>query len=176
MFVWRNLAAALTSRSNRAIRSESLAKKTTYHTVVLTSTVLPGATRYGLAPILERLGIIGDGWIELQIMDDAQSAPRFFDGGALRIPGTTDRRGALSHHARQAAVCAGRGTHKAARNGAGDRWDGGWATGGQTDRGYRSGPLQSARSRSSMEKISPALMSMLRAKHTRPDTSLSLAS
>jgi UDPglucose 6-dehydrogenase len=32
----------------------ALAKKEGYHTVVLTSTVLPGATRYGLVPILER--------------------------------------------------------------------------------------------------------------------------
>jgi UDPglucose 6-dehydrogenase len=32
----------------------SLAKKTGYHLVVLTSTVLPGSTRYGLLPILER--------------------------------------------------------------------------------------------------------------------------
>jgi UDPglucose 6-dehydrogenase len=31
-----------------------LADKKTHHTVVLTSTVLPGATRYGLLPILER--------------------------------------------------------------------------------------------------------------------------
>ena len=31
----------------------ALADKSTYHTVVLTSTVLPGATRYGLLPILE---------------------------------------------------------------------------------------------------------------------------
>ena len=36
----------------------ALAKKQGYHTVVLTSTVLPGATRYGLLPILERCGII----------------------------------------------------------------------------------------------------------------------
>ena len=33
---------------------KALARKPGYHTVVLTSTVLPGATRYGLAPILER--------------------------------------------------------------------------------------------------------------------------
>ena len=33
---------------------KALAKKTTYHTVVLTSTVLPGATRHGLVPVLER--------------------------------------------------------------------------------------------------------------------------
>jgi UDPglucose 6-dehydrogenase len=32
----------------------ALAQKTGYHTVVLTSTVLPGATRHGLIPILER--------------------------------------------------------------------------------------------------------------------------
>jgi UDPglucose 6-dehydrogenase len=32
----------------------ALAGKKTHHTVVLTSTVLPGATRYGLLPILER--------------------------------------------------------------------------------------------------------------------------
>jgi UDPglucose 6-dehydrogenase len=32
----------------------ALAHKRTYHLVVLTSTVLPGATRYGLLPILER--------------------------------------------------------------------------------------------------------------------------
>ena len=32
----------------------SLAGKGTYHTIVLTSTVLPGATRYGLLPILEQ--------------------------------------------------------------------------------------------------------------------------
>jgi UDPglucose 6-dehydrogenase len=32
----------------------ALAQKTEYHTVVLTSTVLPGASRYGLIPILER--------------------------------------------------------------------------------------------------------------------------
>ncbi len=32
----------------------ALAKKNGYHTIVLTSTVLPGATRYGLLPILER--------------------------------------------------------------------------------------------------------------------------
>ena len=32
----------------------ALAQKPDYHTVVLTSTVLPGATRYGLLPILER--------------------------------------------------------------------------------------------------------------------------
>jgi UDPglucose 6-dehydrogenase len=32
----------------------ALASKKTHHTVVLTSTVLPGATRYGLLPILER--------------------------------------------------------------------------------------------------------------------------
>lgn len=32
----------------------ALAKKKDYHTVVLTSTVLPGATRYGLLPILEK--------------------------------------------------------------------------------------------------------------------------
>ena len=37
----------------RAI-GEALAKKSGYHTVVLTSTVLPGATRHGLIPILER--------------------------------------------------------------------------------------------------------------------------
>jgi UDPglucose 6-dehydrogenase len=33
---------------------KALKEKTTYHTVVLTSTVLPGATRFGLLPILER--------------------------------------------------------------------------------------------------------------------------
>ncbi len=33
---------------------KALAKKNLYHNVVLTSTVLPGATRYGLLPILER--------------------------------------------------------------------------------------------------------------------------
>ena len=33
---------------------KALAKKSGYHTVVLTSTVLPGATRYGLLPVLER--------------------------------------------------------------------------------------------------------------------------
>jgi UDPglucose 6-dehydrogenase len=33
---------------------KALAKKSEYHTVVLTSTVLPGATRFGLVPILER--------------------------------------------------------------------------------------------------------------------------
>ena len=33
---------------------KALAKKQGYHTVVLTSTVLPGATRHGLIPILER--------------------------------------------------------------------------------------------------------------------------
>lgn len=33
---------------------KALSKKSGYHTVVLTSTVLPGATRYGLLPILER--------------------------------------------------------------------------------------------------------------------------
>ncbi|MBP1819423.1 UDP-glucose/GDP-mannose dehydrogenase family protein [Mycobacterium sp. OAE908] len=32
----------------------SLARKTDYHLVVLTSTVLPGATRYGLIPVIER--------------------------------------------------------------------------------------------------------------------------
>lgn len=32
----------------------ALAKKKSYHTVVLTSTVLPGATRFGLLPILEK--------------------------------------------------------------------------------------------------------------------------
>lgn len=32
----------------------ALAKKDTWHNIVLTSTVLPGATRYGLIPILER--------------------------------------------------------------------------------------------------------------------------
>jgi UDPglucose 6-dehydrogenase len=32
----------------------ALKKKESYHTIVLTSTVLPGATRYGLLPILER--------------------------------------------------------------------------------------------------------------------------
>ncbi len=37
----------------RAI-GQALAKKRGYHTVVLTSTVLPGATRFGLVPILER--------------------------------------------------------------------------------------------------------------------------
>jgi UDPglucose 6-dehydrogenase len=33
---------------------KALAKRDRYHTVVLTSTVLPGATRYGLLPILEK--------------------------------------------------------------------------------------------------------------------------
>jgi UDPglucose 6-dehydrogenase len=33
---------------------KALAKRERYHTVVLTSTVLPGATRYGLLPILEK--------------------------------------------------------------------------------------------------------------------------
>jgi UDPglucose 6-dehydrogenase len=33
---------------------QALARKPDYHTVVLTSTVLPGASRYGLLPILER--------------------------------------------------------------------------------------------------------------------------
>jgi len=33
---------------------KALAKKAGYHTVVLTSTVLPGATRYGLTPVLEQ--------------------------------------------------------------------------------------------------------------------------
>jgi UDPglucose 6-dehydrogenase len=33
---------------------KALAQKKGYHTVVLTSTVLPGATRYGLIPVLER--------------------------------------------------------------------------------------------------------------------------
>ena len=33
----------------------ALAQKNDYHTIVLTSTVLPGATRYGLIPILERV-------------------------------------------------------------------------------------------------------------------------
>ena len=33
---------------------KALAKKNSYHIVVLTSTVLPGATRYGLTPILEK--------------------------------------------------------------------------------------------------------------------------
>jgi UDPglucose 6-dehydrogenase len=33
---------------------KALAEKSCYHNVVLTSTVLPGATRYGLLPILER--------------------------------------------------------------------------------------------------------------------------
>lgn len=33
---------------------KALKKKDGYHTVVLTSTVLPGATRYGLLPVLER--------------------------------------------------------------------------------------------------------------------------
>jgi len=33
---------------------QALKEKDTYHTIVLTSTVLPGATRYGLLPILER--------------------------------------------------------------------------------------------------------------------------
>jgi len=33
---------------------KALAKKADYHTVVLTSTVLPGATRYGLTPVLEQ--------------------------------------------------------------------------------------------------------------------------
>src|SRR5690349_9066702 len=33
---------------------KALANKHGYHTVVLTSTVLPGATRYGLLPVLER--------------------------------------------------------------------------------------------------------------------------
>jgi len=33
----------------------ALADKTDYHNVVLTSTVLPGATRYGLLPVLERM-------------------------------------------------------------------------------------------------------------------------
>ena len=34
---------------------EALREKKTYHTVVLTSTVLPGATRFGLLPILEEV-------------------------------------------------------------------------------------------------------------------------
>ena len=33
---------------------KALAKKNSYHNVVLTSTVLPGATRHGLLPILEK--------------------------------------------------------------------------------------------------------------------------
>ncbi len=33
---------------------KALAKRSSYHTVVLTSTVLPGSTRYGLLPILEK--------------------------------------------------------------------------------------------------------------------------
>jgi UDPglucose 6-dehydrogenase len=33
---------------------KALAKRQSYHTVVLTSTVLPGSTRYGLLPILEK--------------------------------------------------------------------------------------------------------------------------
>lgn len=33
---------------------KALAKRNSYHTVVLTSTVLPGSTRYGLLPILEK--------------------------------------------------------------------------------------------------------------------------
>jgi len=33
---------------------KALAKRDSYHTVVLTSTVLPGSTRYGLLPILEK--------------------------------------------------------------------------------------------------------------------------
>jgi UDPglucose 6-dehydrogenase len=33
---------------------QAIGKKSTYHNVVLTSTVLPGATRYGLIPILEK--------------------------------------------------------------------------------------------------------------------------
>lgn len=33
---------------------KAIAKKNSYHNVVLTSTVLPGATRYGLLPILEK--------------------------------------------------------------------------------------------------------------------------
>src|SRR5262249_42775876 len=33
----------------------ALASKTCYHTIVLSSTVLPGATRHGLIPILERV-------------------------------------------------------------------------------------------------------------------------
>ncbi len=33
---------------------KALAKRESYHTVVLTSTVLPGSTRYGLLPILEK--------------------------------------------------------------------------------------------------------------------------
>jgi UDPglucose 6-dehydrogenase len=33
---------------------QALRKKSSYHVVVMTSTVLPGATRYGLLPILER--------------------------------------------------------------------------------------------------------------------------
>src|SRR5262245_12013398 len=33
---------------------KALAKKNGYHTVVLTSTVLPGASRYGLIPVLEQ--------------------------------------------------------------------------------------------------------------------------
>ena len=33
---------------------KALAKRERYHTVVLTSTVLPGSTRYGLLPILEK--------------------------------------------------------------------------------------------------------------------------
>ena len=41
----------------------ALAQKPGYHTVVLTSTVLPGASRYGLIPILERIV----GWRTAQI-------------------------------------------------------------------------------------------------------------
>jgi UDPglucose 6-dehydrogenase len=43
----------LVARSFSAL-GRALAKKDGYHCVVLTSTVLPGATRYGLLPILER--------------------------------------------------------------------------------------------------------------------------
>ena len=35
----------------------ALTEKKTYHLVVLTSTVLPGSTRYGLLPVLEREGV-----------------------------------------------------------------------------------------------------------------------
>src|SRR6266851_2344772 len=42
----------------------ALAQKNDYHTIVLTSTVLPGATRHGLIPILERFSgkRAGDGF------------------------------------------------------------------------------------------------------------------